>query len=422
MEYHTLEKGGLINTPEELATSYQKGSGVLQDRPMVRTDSDLAALCAELREAGRFAIDTEFIGERSYVPRFCLAMVATPSFSALIDPLPIRNLEPLWRLLADPTVEKVLHAAREDLRLAYYGGKGAVPTCIWDTQVAAGLIGFSPYPPGYGRLVQAMLGVRLDKSETRSDWDRRPLSPEQIRYARDDVRYLLPLADRLRTLLAEVGRVEWAEEEMGKFAEASLYEPDPEEAYLRVRSPRRGMNSQATAVLRSLAAWRERAAADQDVPVRSILADDVLTALALRPPRRVHDLSRVRGFPEGEENSLGHPILQAIAAAQAMAEADLPAALAEGPDERTAEERAMADMVYSLGTALCAAQKISPELALGRTEAAALVRGDRNLALLKGWRRIALGENLCRFVEGAATAQIRVEGRSLGVSFGEGMG
>ncbi|MDQ2731672.1 MAG: HRDC domain-containing protein [Armatimonadota bacterium] len=392
---------------------------MLQERPMVRTDSELAALCAELREAGRFAIDTEFIGERSYVPRFCLAMVATPAFITLIDPLPIRNLDPLWGLLADAAVEKVLHAAREDLRLAYYGGKGAVPARIWDTQVAAGLIGFSPYPPGYGRLVQSMLGVRLDKSETRSDWDRRPLSPEQIRYARDDVRYLLPLADRLRALLEEEGRVDWAEEEMGKFTEASLYEPDPEEAYLRVRSPRRGMNGQATAVLQALAAWRERTAADQDVPVRSILSDDLLTALSLRPPRRVHDLSRVRGFPEGDENTLGPPIMKAITAAQAVAEADLPPALAEGPDERTPEERAIADMIYSLATALCASQKISPELALGRAEAAALARGDRNLPVLKGWRRTALGENLCRFVEGAATAQVRVEGKSVGVSFGE---
>ena len=135
----------------------------LVEREMVRTGEGLAALCGELRAAGRFALDTEFLGERTYVPRLCLVQVATAEFIALIDTIAVRDLAPLWALVADPEVETVLHAAREDLRLAYYGGRRLIPRSIFDTQVAAGFVGLPMYPLSYARLTEALMGVKLGK-------------------------------------------------------------------------------------------------------------------------------------------------------------------------------------------------------------------------------------------------------------------
>ncbi|MBV9852465.1 MAG: ribonuclease D [Armatimonadetes bacterium] len=379
----------------------------LIEREMVRTDEGLAALCAELRAAGRFALDTEFLGERSYVPKLCLVQVATREFIALVDTLAVKNLAPLWALVGDPGVEKVLHAAREDLRLAFYGGGRLTPRGIFDTQIAAGFVGLPMYPLSYARLVEALAGVKLGKGETRSEWDRRPLTPEQIRYARDDVRYLLPVADKLQGVLKRLGRDGWMGEEMGRFSESRVYELDPDQAYLRLRGPRAGFTTRPTALLRAVAAWRERRAADLDVPTRSVLRDEVLTEIALRPPRRLTDFTRLRSFPEGEEADLGPGILAALDAARALPEDQWPPALAGAFDEGTPAERAAADLLHALGESLCLARNLAPELVLGRADALALARRQPDPPLLTGWRRQALGEELSRLAAGNATARVQ---------------
>ena len=197
----------------------------LQELPTVRTSEALADLCEKLQQAGRFALDTEFVGERTYLPRLCLVQIATVEFIALVDALAVPNLDPLWNIVADPSVEKVLHAAREDLRLAWFGGGKRPPAGVWDTQVAGGLIGLPAYPLSYARLVEALMGVKLSKGETRSEWDRRPLTPAQLDYARDDVRYLLPLWDKMRRLLERLGRLDWLREEMGDLGKGAPMKP-----------------------------------------------------------------------------------------------------------------------------------------------------------------------------------------------------
>lgn len=382
----------------------------LIERPTVKTEEDLLALCGDLRAAGRFALDTEFLGERSYVPRLCLIQVATAEFIALIDSLAVRHLQPFWDLVSDPAIEVVLHAAREDLRLAYYGGGRVVPQNIFDTQIAAGLVGLAQYPLSYARLTEALMGVRLSKGETRSEWDRRPLSPEQIAYARDDVRYLLPIADKLRQALAAMTRMAWLTEEMERFSTAPVYEPDPDLAYLRLRGARSGLTRRPTALLRALAAWREREAAARDVPARTILRDEALIELALRPPRRLSDFVRLRGFPPGEEVSLGPPIIDALDAGRAVPEDELPAPLAGGDDE-TLRERAIADLLYAVGCALCLTRSLAPELVLTKTDTLDLVRA-RNVEtnpLLTGWRRQALGHELIHISTGHSLAVVQIK-------------
>ncbi len=391
----------------------------LTDRPLIKTTDEMTALCAELRAAGRFALDTEFLGERTYVPKLCLIQVATDQFTALIDTIAVPRLQPFWELVADPTIEKVLHAAREDLRLAYYGGGRLLPRNVFDTQVAAGFVGLPQYPLSYARLTEALMGVKLGKGETRSEWDRRPLTPEQVQYARDDVRYLLPLAGKLSDAAARLGRAAWLGEELGRFSQAAVYEPDPDMAYLRLRGVKGGLSRRPTALLRALAAWREREGAARDVPARTILRDDALIELALRPPRRLSDFVRLRGFPPGEEVSLGPSILEALDAGRAVPEDLLPAPLTGGDDE-TPRERAVADLLYAVGTALCLTRSLSPELTLTKADTLDLVRGrnTQTNVLLNGWRSQALGGELQRLAAGASLAQIQItpEGPSVTLS------
>jgi len=379
----------------------------LRELETIRTPEALLELCQQLKQAGRFALDTEFVGERTYLPHLCLVQIATTEFIALIDTLAVKTLGPLWDLVADPAIEKVLHAAREDLRLAYFEGAKRLPVGIVDTQIAAGLIGLASYPLSYARLVEALMGIKLSKGETRSEWDRRPLTPAQFDYARDDVRYLLPVADKIVRLLDKLGRTEWLREEMGRFSEARTYETDPDEAYLRLRNVR-GLAARPTALLRAVTAWREREAYDRDIPTRSLLRDEVLVELAQRPPRRLTDFRRLRGFPEGEDTTLGPPLLDALNAARDLPDDQLPAPLASGGPEETPRERALGDLLYALGEALCLERDIAPELVLTKADALALARNRPAGSLLNGWRAQAVGEDLRRLATGAATVRIEV--------------
>ena len=386
----------------------------LRELETVKTPEALADLCRSLRAAGRFALDTEFVGERTYLPRLCFVQVATEEFIALVDTLAFADLSPLWDLISDPSVGKVLHAAREDLRLAYYGSGKQLPQNIFDTQVAAGLIGLPSYPLSYARLAEALMGVKLSKAETRSEWDRRPLTPAQLEYARDDVRYLLPITDKINRMLEKLGRLGWLTEEMGRFSEARTYETAPEQAYLRLRIGR-GFTARPTALLRAVAAWRESEAAARDVPARTLLRDDVLVELAQRPPRRLTDFRRLRGFPETEEVSFGSPLLDALNAARALPEDALPEPLSGSGPEETPRERALGDLLYGLGEALCLERHLAPELTLTKADALTLARGQSGAALLTGWRRQAVGEELEHIATGRASVRLQVTPEALSI-------
>ncbi len=386
----------------------------LREMETIRTPEALAELCRSLRAAGRFALDTEFVGERTYLPRLCFVQVATEEFIALVDTLAFDELGPLWDLVADPSIQKVLHAAREDLRLAYYGGGKRLPQNIFDTQVAAGFIGLPSYPLSYARLAEALMGVKLSKAETRSEWDRRPLTPAQLEYARDDVRYLLPITGKINRLLERLGRVGWMQEEMGRFSEARTYETAPEEAYLRLRTGR-GFTARPTALLRAVAAWREGEAAARDVPARSLLRDEVLIELAQRPPRRLTEFRRLRGFPEMEEVSFGSPLLDALNAARALPDDKLPLPLSGTGPEETPRERALGDLLYGFGEALCLDRNLAPELALTKADALAAARGQTNGALMNGWRREAVGGELEQIASGRASVRLQVTLNSLSI-------
>src|SRR5215208_2733307 len=248
--------------------------------PLIATPSGLAELVDHLRASGRFAFDTEFVSEETFEPVLCLIQVATRDRLAVVDPLAIRDLSPFWDVVIDPAVEVVMHAASEDLRICRFK-TGTVPRRVYDVQIAAGLVGFG-FPLSLVNLIGQALRVTLSGGETRTDWRRRPLSPAQLRYALDDVRYLLDLADLLDAQLGEQGRREWAEAEFAEFV-ASIQNRVEEERWRRLpglhQLSRRGLE-----IARRLAEWRFEEARRSNRPLRQLLRDDLLVAIAKRQP------------------------------------------------------------------------------------------------------------------------------------------
>ncbi len=274
----------------------------------------LVEFCTGLRGESWLALDTEFIREQTYYPQLCLIQVASTDQIACIDPLALPSLDPLLEVLYDPTVTKVLHAAYQDLEIFYYL-RGAVPMPIFDTQLAASVLGYGNQV-GYANLVQKMLGVELEKTHTRADWRRRPLPSAWLAYAADDVRHLQEIYLRQQVMLTERGGMEALAEDFTALADPVRYQPQPQEAWRRIREHQR-LRGVQRAVLRALAAWREEQAIRNDRPRRWILHDGPLLELARRMPDDVDGLARIHELPPATLRRHGSELLERIAAARA---------------------------------------------------------------------------------------------------------
>ena len=281
-----------------------------QQSPPLATSSDVAAAAATARAAGRLGIDTEFMSEGRYRALLCLVQIAAGEEVLLIDPLDGVDVTPLAQLLADPAIEVVLHAGRQDVAILRRAWSTEINN-IFDTQLAAGFVGASAQT-GYGNLLGAILGRRVGKTASYTRWDARPLTAEQLSYAAEDVAHLLELADELERRLTETGRLEWAREECLRL-ESATDERDPDTAWERL--PRVGqLDPRARAVAKQLAAWRERTASTEDRPVGSVLADPALVELAKRHPSNLQALEQIRGIHPSGIRRRGDAILEAIAA------------------------------------------------------------------------------------------------------------
>ena len=264
---------------------------------LITTAAELAECCAYLSQCKRFGFDTEFVGEDSYHPRLCLIQIAAGDSLYLIDPFALESLEPFWKMVVDPSNLVIVHAGREEVRLCHLWS-GQTPGNLFDLQIAAGLAGL-PYPLGHGPLVSHVLGKKLAKGETLTEWRTRPLTKAQIGYAFDDVRYLLTLWEKLAERLEKLDRMSWAQEEFARLREQAT--PDDEglsfstDKWRRLRGAS-GLERRRLAILRELFYWREKAAADANRPARTILRDDLLVEITRRNPKSVKDLQPVRGL------------------------------------------------------------------------------------------------------------------------------
>ena len=360
----------------------------MRDATLVTTQSALAAAVFRLESADRLAIDTEFMREKTYHAQLCLVQVASATDCFLVDPLAGLDLEPLHAVLADRTKLKILHAARQDLEVLQSGSR-PVPAPVFDTQVAAALTGLPPQV-GYADLVARRLGHSIDKGQTRTDWSRRPLSPEQLAYAADDVHHLLALHADLAEALVALGRDEWLAEDAAELEDPALYRTEPADAWRRLKGLGR-LAPSAQAVARALAEWRERRAIESDKPRGWILADDALYGIAAVSPRTPEALSEVRTLPPATLRRRGDELVELVIAALARP-AD---AIVAEPVRPTAEENAKVSRLQAVVRETATELGVAPEILATRRDVEALVfPGRGESAVLRGWRRGVVGERL----------------------------
>ena len=374
----------------------------------IRTAAPLRRLCAQAQAEGRLALDLEFIRENSYVPRLALIQIAVSDICAIVDPLEVHDLSPLLELCTSPHTLKVLHAAGQDTEILHWHA-GIVSEHIFDTQIAAALVGLGDQL-AYARLVDQLLGVSLSKGESYSDWLQRPLSPAQITYALDDVRYLLPLHDALARRLEAMGRATWLAEECRKFSNPALYQRDPQQLFRRIRRSHT-LSSQGLAILRELASWRDREARQRDRPPGSVLHDELLVEIARKVPHTLDQLQRLRSFPPRELERSGLTLLELVEQGLAVPEDARPQPLhGRGP---TPAEELIVKVLEACLKALCAREKLSSSFIASRTDLENLVRRYRQGRLaaegspiLEGWRGALVGQELLAILSGQVSIQL----------------
>ncbi len=376
------------------------------DAELVTSQEGLAALLEQLRAAGSFAYDSEFIGELTYLPKLCLIQVATTTQVSLIDPLAPIDLTPFWELIADASVEKITHAGQQDLEpvMRHLDRPGQN---VFDTQISAGFVGMA-YPVSLSKLVREIVGARLGKGLTFTHWDQRPLSAQQLKYAANDVRFLPAIRVELGQRLEKLGHTAWAAEECAAQCDVGLYRFDPETAYFKVRGSG-SLQPQGLAVLKQLVLWRDGAAQQHDVPPRAFLKDEILVDMSREPIKSVEKLARVRGLPRPVEHAHGAEIVEATKRGLATPVDDMP----QGRTiEETPTDKHRADALWAVAQCLCIGRKIDPDLVASRQEMGRLYRqvlaGEepRDLRMLGGWRRDAVTNTLLDLIKGQARVEL----------------
>ncbi|HWY90459.1 MAG TPA: HRDC domain-containing protein [Solirubrobacteraceae bacterium] len=381
---------------------------------MTRMDaSNLSEIAEAAHASGQIALDTEFMGEGRYRTLLCLIQLAVPDGPRgerieLIDPL-AEDLEggPLADVLADPHVQVVVHAGRQDIALVRRRLRTDVQN-VFDTQVAAGFAGMAAQA-SYDTLLTELLGVRVAKSASFTRWDARPLSPEQLAYAREDVVHLLELAVALERRLAQLGRLEWAREECEPLRDASD-ERDLEAVFARL--PRvRGLSAPAQTIARELVRWREELAAAQDQPVQRILADAALVEIAKRRPTSSAKLEQIRGVSQGSLRRRGRDLLEAVRRG-----AELPPsepAPNERPPAPDPDDAPLVALAEALVRARAREAGLAYELLATKADLQAIVIARRtngaeaDVRTLRGWRRELIGEELLELLDGRVSLSVR---------------
>lgn len=350
----------------------------------------------ELAEAAAYAVDTEFHRERTYYAQLALVQIAWSGGLVLVDPLSI-DIAPLAKVLeGDGTA--VLHAADQDLEVLLRAC-GVLPRRLFDTQVAAGFLGFST--PSLQTLVEQVVGLSLPKGDRLTDWTKRPLTAEQQIYAAADVAYLLELHDTISERLEARGRLEWAYLECEELRVQARSAKDPATAWWRLKASR-SLRGSSRGVAQEVAAWRERRAAELDVPPRFVLADLALASIAQRPPRSREELLAVRGLDgRSLKGNLAGEIMDAVTRGKGLPEAELRRPPSEEQLERTL--RPAVTLVSAWISQLAADLEIDVTLLANRADLQAYLRRDPAARLANGWRNQLVGEPVGRLVEGKAT-------------------
>ena len=365
---------------------------------LITRQEELETVIGELSRSDFVTVDTEFSRETTFWAELCLIQMAAPGVTALVDPLaPGLDLAPFFRLMTDERILKVFHAARQDVEIIYHLGK-IIPTPMFDTQVAAAVCGFGD-SVSYDQLVQKVTGARIDKTSRFTDWRHRPLSDKQLEYALADVTHLIDVYRHLKDELERENRAHWLNEEMSVLTSPETYDPDPEDAWkrlkMRVRKP------QELAIMQAVATWREYEARERNVPRGRVLKDDAIFEIAQQAPRDAAALARLRTTPKGwERSSTAAGVLAAVNKALEIPKDQLPklpkqVQQAEGTS-------AAAELLKVLLKIVAEQQGVAPKVLASSDDVEKIAASGENadVPAMHGWRREVFGERALALVRG----------------------
>jgi ribonuclease D len=392
-------------------------SGYHHQMRIVETNEALQAFVAELVHAPYLALDTEFLRDQTYYPRLCLIQVAAPGVEGIIDPLaPGLDLTPFYDLIRRPGIIKVLHAARQDIEIFFLQG-GVLPNPLFDSQIAAMVCGFGD-SIGYEQLVQRLTGGRIDKSSRFTDWSRRPLTDRQLTYAIEDVTHLRDVYVKLATQLSEQGRIDWLDTEMDILTSIETYRLEPEDAWKRLKM--RARRPVELALIKELAAWREREAQKRNTPRGRVLKDETLYELAMQQPATEEALSSLRSLGQGFARSRsGQEIMAIVQKVLAIPKDKLP----KIPRVRDLGENnsAAVDLLKVLLKMTSEAHGVAPKLIANVDDLESIAADDSaDVPALTGWRRKLFGENALKLKRGEIA--LKLTGRSVRIVPGSAEG
>jgi ribonuclease D len=356
--------------------------------------NQLQNLCEELSTETVFALDTEFLREKTYYAQLCLIQIATPNVIACIDPIQLKDISPFLETLYDPQKLKVMHSARQDLEI-FHDMTQKVPAPLFDTQIAATLLGYGDQL-GYANLIEKMLGVKLAKIHTRADWSRRPLGKGQIEYAMDDVRYLLPAYQMQTEALDELGRSDWLQKDFAALTDPQLYQLASQDLWQKVRGANTLKGVQLP-VLQQLAQWREQQAVEKNRPRRWIVRDDVLLEISRQLPQSEAALMQLPGSDSYLQKN-AETILTIVEQGKAIPRSQWPT-----PTKYmrlSAEQEAKVDLLMAVVRTRAAQAQVTPSVLANRKELECLVQGKRSCSVMRGWRAELVGNELQAILNG----------------------
>jgi len=355
----------------------------------------LIDLCNRIKQAPWIALDTEFLREKTYYPVFCLLQIATPDWVVCVDPIALTDLSELFEVINKPEIIKVLHSCRQDLEI-FYQLTAKVTSPVFDTQIAAPLLGFQENP-GYAMLVSSFLNVNLSKAHTRTDWSVRPLSEAQVQYAADDVIYLCKIYQMMCQKLEELGRLDWLEKDFGLLENKELYQISPVNAWMKMKG-RNKLTGKQLSIVQVLTEWREKTAQSENRPKNWLFRDDLLLELAKLQPVTMSELEKVRSINERSVKRYGKVICQLIE--KAKNSSPIPITDKTKSSKKTATQEAVLDVLTAVVRMRADENSLNPMILASRKDLEKLLFDEVDNPILSGWRYSMVGKELQGLLQG----------------------
>lgn len=369
---------------------------------LIDTDQQFVAFLERCKKSPYIAIDTEFLREKTYYPKLCLLQMGIEDEIAIVDPFKIRNLAALADVLVDPSIVKIFHACSQDVEILYHE-TGVVPSPIFDTQIAAAVLG-KTQQASYSSLVSQYCDVNLPKKDSFTDWSQRPLSDSQIHYAADDVKYLPQIYYEMLAQLKKKNRLSWLEETFADLSKKEKYEIDPRVRYKKLKRVNQ-LNARQQAAAREFAAWRELQAQRLNIPRKWVVSDEQIVEACRREARTLDELYMVRGMKESLKTSDARKVLAALIVGLDCPQSELPDVRPKSKNENNVD--VILDVMNALVRMRAREHEIAPQTLAPQAELLKLARGHYDDSeLMQGWRYTLVGKDLRTLLEGGFALQI----------------